>query len=244
MSRVLIWDLPTREFHGVFAAGFAIAAYIALVIGDDGPLFPYHAIIGLVLTLMLVLRLVWGIFGSRYARFGSFAFSPKTVARYLIETVTGAGKRYIGRNPGSAYATFAMFLIMLGIAITGVMLGRGNEGVEDLHETLVYSMIVVAGIHVLGLTWHTIRHRENIAASMVHGRQSGPESAGISTSHAFAAAVFVLIGAAWTTMLVARYDATTGSTTIPVLGALQLGEAEEGRGEHLDGDHRHDHDDD
>src|SRR5690606_11417692 len=155
MSRVLIWDLPTRLFHWIFAGGLVVAAIIALGIGDDSPLFPYHGIIGLVLASMVLLRLLWGFGGSRYARFRSFAFPPAAVARYVWTTVTGSGRRYVGHNPGSAYATFAMLAIMLGIVTTGIMLGLGNEGAEDVHEVLVYSMIAVASIHVLGILWHT-----------------------------------------------------------------------------------------
>lgn len=65
MARVLIWDLPTRLFHWLFAGGFRAAVFIAIVIGEDGALFPYHAIIGLTIALMVILRLAWGVAGTR-----------------------------------------------------------------------------------------------------------------------------------------------------------------------------------
>ena len=80
MRRTLVWDIPTRLFHWLFAGGFIAAAVIALGQGDDSPLFPYHGMIGLALGLLLVLRVVWGFVGSRHARFGSFAFGPRAVA--------------------------------------------------------------------------------------------------------------------------------------------------------------------
>ena len=80
MRRTLVWDIPTRLFHWLFAGGFIAAAVIALGQSDDSPLFPYHGIIGLALGLMLVLRVLWGIVGTRHARFGSFAFGPRAVA--------------------------------------------------------------------------------------------------------------------------------------------------------------------
>jgi hypothetical protein len=67
-SRALVWDLPVRLFHWLFAGGFIAAAIIALVLGDDSLLFPFHAIIGLVLVFLVVLRVIWGFIGSRYAR--------------------------------------------------------------------------------------------------------------------------------------------------------------------------------
>ncbi len=252
MRRTLVWDLPTRLFHWLFAGGFIAAAVIALGLGEDSPLFPYHGIIGLALGLMLVLRVAWGFVGSRHARFGSFAYGPGAVAGYLKGVVTGrgggtwggVGGRYAGHNPGSAYAIFAMLALMLGLAVTGVMLGRGNEGVKDVHEVLVYAMIAVVGAHVLGVILHTLRRRENLTAGMVHGRKDVPESEGIRSSRPLAAAVFLLITGAWTAALVNAYDPATRSTTAPLLGVgLQLGEADEG-GNPPNGDRHHDRDDD
>jgi cytochrome b len=244
MNRVLIWDLPTRLFHWLLAAGFGFAAFVALAIGDDSPLFPYHAIIGLVLGLMIVLRMVWGFLGSRYARFGSFAFGPAVVARYVRGAITGGGQRYVGHNPGSAYIVLAMLAVLLGLTTTGVMLGRGNEGVEDVHEVLVYTMIALAGIHLAGILLHTLRHRENIAASMVHGRKSVPGPVGIGSSHRLVAGLFVLINAAWAAALIASYDPAARTATVPALGtSLQIGDVEEGM-EHQRGEHPQDHDHD
>lgn len=43
---------------------------------------------------------------------------------------------YLGHNPGAAHGIFAMLALVLGLAVTGIMLGQGNESVEDLHEIL------------------------------------------------------------------------------------------------------------
>lgn len=124
-----------------------------------------------------------------------------------------------------------MLALMLGLAVTGVMLGRGNEGVKDVHEVLVCAMIAVAGMHVLGVALHTLRHRENLTAGMVHDRKDVPESEGIRSSRPLAAAVFLLITGAWTAALLRAYDPAVQATTIPALGVrLQLGEADEGPG--------------
>ena len=65
---VLIWDLPVRLFHLVFAGGIASAAVIALVLGDDGSLFPHHAMIRLTVAVAFALRVAWGFVGSRASR--------------------------------------------------------------------------------------------------------------------------------------------------------------------------------
>jgi cytochrome b len=229
MERTLVWDLPIRLFHWLFAGGFIVAAVIALGLGDDSPLFPYHGMIGLALALMLAMRVIWGVAGSRYARFGSFVYSPMAVVRYLRGAAAGQGEQHAGHNPGSAYAIFAMLAIVAGLAVSGVMLGQGNEGVKEIHELLVYAMIGVAGMHVLGVVLHTLRRHDNIAAGMIHGHKNVAPSAGIRSSHPVAAAVFLMALGAWGAALLAAYDPVTQSTTIPTLGTrLQLGDSHEG----------------
>ncbi|MFG0282790.1 MAG: cytochrome b/b6 domain-containing protein [Phycisphaerales bacterium JB039] len=245
MARVLIWDLPTRLFHWLFAGGFLAAALIALALDEDGPLFPFHAIIGLTLAIMIVLRVVWGLAGSRYARFGSFLFGPRSVAEYVIGVVTGAGRRHIGHNPGSAYAILAMLAMTLALAVTGIMMAQGAEDLKEVHEVLAWAMLAVIGAHVLGVVVYTIRRRENITASMIHGRKTAEEAAGIRSTHPVAAAAFLLLSGAWAAALLANYDAASQSTVVPLLGTLQIGEAEHDvEGSRRRGHEERDHDDD
>lgn len=242
LGRVLIWDLPTRLFHWLLVVGFSVAAVLALVVGDDGPLFPYHAILGLTLALMVVLRVFWGLVGSRYARFSSFAYGPRALLAYLRGVLREGGARHAGHNPGSAWAIFAMLGLILALSATGLLLGLGNEAIEELHELLAYSMVGVAVLHVLGVALHTVRQRENITASMIHGRKEAEAGAGITAQHYVAATVFLVLSCAWAWGLLASYDAASRSTKLPVIGvSVQLGEAEDDR--HLDHPEGRDDDD-
>jgi cytochrome b len=230
--RVLVWDLPTRLFHWLLAGGFLAAAFISLVLGEDHQAFPYHAIIGLTLGLMVALRLMWGFIGPRYARLKSFVFSPAATIEYFQQLISRGTQRHTGHNPGSALGIFAMFGIVIGLAVTGIMLGQGNESVEDLHNILAYSMLIVVGGHVLGVVIHTVIHRENIAASMVHGRKDIDPGAGIQSPSFESAVVFLVICTAWSLALLKNYDGATQSVRLPLFGTtLTLGEGGEGSGE-------------
>lgn len=241
MRRVLVWDVPTRLFHWLLAAGFGIAAVVSLGLGDDSPLFPYHSIAGLTIAVMVVLRVVWGLVGSRYARFGSFAYGPGAVIGYMRGVVTGNGKRFIGHNPGSAVAIFAMLALTLGMGVTGVMLGLGNESPQELHEVMAWVFVGVVGAHVLGVLIHTIRHREAITLSMIHGTKQGEESDAIRSGHPLVAMVFLGVSAAWLGGLVRSYDPATQTTRLPLVGTvLQLEEIEEDEAE--SGEQEDDHD--
>lgn len=227
MDRVLIWDLPTRFFHWLLAAGFIAAAFIALALGEDSALFPYHAIIGLTIALMVCLRIIWGIAGTRYARFGTFIFGPAAVVEYMKGTLIGGGKRYIGHNPGSALAIFALLALVLAMAATGIMMAQGNEGVKELHELLAWVTVGFVVAHVLGVALHTLRHRENITLSMIHGKKHADPSDAITSATPIIAAIFLAITAAWALALLRSYNPATQSATLPLIGTvLQLGENE------------------
>lgn len=244
MPPVLIWDLPTRIFHWLFASGFTIAAVIAMLLGDDSPLFPYHSIIGLTLAFMVGLRLIWGVLGTRFARFTSFAYGPTAVITYLAGVLRGSGKRHVGHNPASAYAIYAMLGLIIALAVTGMMMGTGNDGVEDVHEILAYMMIAVVGAHVVGVLVHTIRFDENITASMIHGRKRCDPSIAIRSARPAPAALFLLATSAFSISLTARYDSITRQATLPILGIrISLGEAETESTAHTP-DHRQDEDSD
>ncbi|MBS0196155.1 MAG: cytochrome b/b6 domain-containing protein [Planctomycetes bacterium] len=245
MSHVLVWDLPVRLFHWLLAGGLIAAAGISLLLGEHSPLFPYHSMIGLVLTLIVALRLIWGLIGTRYARFGSFMFGPAAVVEYFRTTITGGGKRHIGHNPASSYAIFAMIAILSGLAITGIMLGGGNEIAKEVHEVLAYLIVVVAVIHVLGVALHTLRYRENLTAGMIHGKKLAEDAFGIRSARPFTALVSLALVGAWGIGLLRNYDPVVRNTRLPVLGThLQLGEAGNERGESGTSDHRDRDDDD
>lgn len=124
-------------------------------------------------------------------------FTPDKVVAYTVGVFKVKGSRHIGRNPGSAYAIFAMLALMLALAATGVMMGQGNESVEGLHAFLAYAMLVVIGAHILGVVVHSIRHRENITASMIHGHKSAEAGDSIRSSHPLAALAFLAIAGLW-----------------------------------------------
>lgn len=230
-SRILVWDLATRVFHWTFALGFGAAAVLALVMGEHSPYFPYHAIIGLTLVVMAVLRVVWGVIGTRHARFASFVFGPVAIVAYAKGVLTGNGPRFAGHNPGSSVAIFLMLALMLGLGVTGYMMATGTRAIKEVHELMSYAMLGVIGVHVLGVIVHTVRHRENITASMVHGRKLADPSMAIRSAQPIVAVVLLLIAGAWAFGLTRSYDAATAQTRVPLLGTvLTVGDGPEREG--------------
>ena len=67
-SRVLVWDLPVRIFHWLLALSFAGAFLTA----ESERWRLVHVTLGYTVAGLVVFRLLWGVLGSRHARFSSF----------------------------------------------------------------------------------------------------------------------------------------------------------------------------
>lgn len=244
VARILVYDLPTRLFHGLLAFGFLSSMALAQFADEHGSLFSYHMILGLVIGLMVILRVVWGFVGTRYARFGSFLFGPGAVIGYFKGVLVGGGRRYVGHSPGSSYAIFAMLGLPLLIVASGLLMSGGGEAFEEVHSVASYVLLAVVGVHLAGIIIHTLRRRENISASMVTGTKESEPSGAIASARPITAIVFILVTALWTGGLIRNYNRSTQQTTLPFLGvAVQLGEAEHedaGHGRH----HKKHHEDD
>lgn len=233
MQRILIWDLPTRLFHLLLAVGFLSAASLALFARSESSIFPFHAMIGMVLALMVMLRIGWGLFGTRYARLSSFAFPPSAVFAYFHDLAQPRSKPQAeaskGHNPGSSYGIFAMFGVVLALAVTGYLMARGDARFEGVHEVLAYTMVGLVIMHISGVILHVVRHRENIIASMIHGKKLGEPQERIPSAEPVAALIFLAVVGAWGFALFRNYAADTRTTRLPFSHRiLELGDGEEG----------------
>jgi cytochrome b len=176
-ATVKIWDPFVRVFHWSLVASFAVAWLTA----EDVRVL--HEWAGYAAGALIGLRLVWGIMGTRYARFRQFIRPPGTVAAYLRDIATGREARYLGHNPAGGLMILALLATMAAVAASGWMMttdaGFGVEWVEELHEALASVMLGLVGLHVLGVVVASLRHRENLVRAMVTGRKRLPGAADI-----------------------------------------------------------------
>jgi cytochrome b len=227
MARVLIFDLPVRLFHWLLAGGILLAFGIARFGDEDGALFPYHAMIGIVLGALLVLRPFWGFVGTRYARFRSFLFGPAAVARDLKGVVTGKADAHVGHSPASSWAIFIMYAGVATVVGSGLMMTAGSEAAEAVHEIAVYALLAVAAVHVAGVIVHTVRQRDNITLSMITGRKNADEQAAIRSAAPVPALLGLTIVAMLAGTLLWNYDPATKRTALPLVGtSIRLSEGE------------------
>lgn len=244
-----VYDLPTRLFHGVFAASFVAAFAIANGVDDESQRFAYHMLAGLLMLFVLAWRLVWGLIGSRHARFTDFQLNPAALLRYLAgvfsgqttnghpsnEQTTSEQKtreqkhKWAGHNPASSWAAIAMFALAIGLGVTGYLMASGDaEAYEDLHELFANSFFVVVLLHIAGVVLHQLKHRDQLGLSMLTGnKQQLDQTATPVRSHTLVA-ILMLVATLWFgRYLLQQFDANSG--TLQLFGTtLQLTEQEGG----------------
>ena len=227
MTKILVWDIPARLIHWAFAASLGAALAISLLVDKEQPLFQLHMLLGIVGVFLLAVRIVLGLVGSRYSRFASFPVHPRELAGYLISAIVSKTKLYAGNNPGSALAAMLVFLLIPALFITGI--GYGGESLEELHEVLAWALLAVIVMHLMGLAWHTLRHRENISLAMVTGKKSGLSENAIGSAHAVSGMIILIVSALWILALFADHNEQARTVKLTDLGvSLSLGEKESG----------------
>ena len=204
---VLVWDLPVRLFHWLMALLFAVSMAIATLGDESSPLFPLHALLGVALLFVAAGRLLWAFIGSRTARLSSFDFRPSALVAYL-RGMLGSARLPARREhtPATSWYAAAALLAITALGVTGIVLGRGDETVEDLHEALAFTMLALAALHVAGVFAHVLRTRENIVRAMVTGRTHDAAAIPIASSRGRTAAIFAVLIAGWAAALWSAYD--------------------------------------
>jgi cytochrome b len=232
MRRVLVYDLPTRLFHWLFA-GFFVAAFSVAELIDDGSVwFPLHMLAGLCAVFLVALRLVWSIAGTRHARLSDLVLSPALLITYLKGVVSGGSEKWAGHNPASSWAAVAMVSLALGLGATGYLMtiGVGGDALEDAHELMANAFLAIVLLHVGGVAAHVLRHRDQLQTAMVSGRKQARSSDQQPVrSRPAAAFAFAALTALFIAYLLQHYDPQP--RTLQMFGTtLQLGEVEHDRG--------------
>ena len=196
---VKVWDPLVRYGHWALVAAFAIA-YLSAEEESGGP-DQLHVWSGYAVGIIVAVRIVWGLIGTRHARFSDFAYSPMSALRYFGDLVRGHARRYLGHSPIGAAMVLALLVCLAGTVGTGLVAygdsgkgplantaglvatranaeqdeGRGAKDAEsamgELHGTLANITLGLVILHILGVGLASVMHRENLVGAMFTGRK-------------------------------------------------------------------------
>lgn len=171
MNRILVWDWPVRIGHWLLVGSFALA----WITGDSEEWRLVHAFAGGTLVGVILFRLLWGVAGTRHARFAGFVRGPGSVLGYLKGLLVGQPAHTAGHNPAGGWAIVALLALGLLAGASGWLTYEeiGGEMFEELHEALTAAMLGVVVLHVAGVIVASLAHRENLVRAMLTGRKLG-----------------------------------------------------------------------
>jgi cytochrome b len=164
---VPVWDPFIRIFHW----SLALAYLGAWASAEAWP--QLHEQLGYFIVVLIGLRLVWGVLGTRHARFSDFVRDPRNTLTYLRSLRTGQPQHYLGHNPAGGWMVIALLASLTGAAASGILMRGGAEAWEDLHEVLAGLSLLLIAIHVAGVFVASTIHRENLVKAMLTGNKIG-----------------------------------------------------------------------
>ncbi len=166
---VPVWDLAVRVLHWTLVLSVAAAWLTRHSPGR------WHEWLGYATLAIVVARFAWGFLGSRYARFADFVRPFSETFGYGRDVLASQEARFIGHNPLGGWMVVALLSMVALVGFTGWLYTTdrfwGIAWVEELHSTLSDLLFLFVALHILGVVYTSVRHRENLPASMIHGRK-------------------------------------------------------------------------
>jgi len=182
-AEIKVWDPLVRAFHWLLVAGFATAYLV-----EDEPL-AIHVWAGYLVLGLIAVRIAWGLVGPQHARFTDFVRGPGAVGHYLGDALRGRAPRYLGHSPAGGAMVIALLVLLTAIGLTGLALYGAEEhagplaslmsgapefweeGLEEVHEVLANLTLGLIVLHVAGVVFTGLSHRENLVRAMVTGKK-------------------------------------------------------------------------
>lgn len=198
MSRtpILVWDWPVRLGHWLLASAFVVC----WLTSESERLQLIHVGAGAMVVAIASFRLIWGLIGTRHARFAAFVRSPLAVKNYLGSVLRQQPEHHTGHNPAGGWAIIALLSLGLLTGLSGwaIFNDLGGHWLEELHEGLASSMLAVVGVHLAGVVSASWLHRENLVRAMFTGKKLGEIDEAIPSALPLAALVLL----AWIAFMV------------------------------------------
>lgn len=219
LNKIRVWDLPTRVFHWALLAGVSGLAVSGLI---GGSAMMWHFRFGYLVMALLAFRIVWGLVGGRWSRFGAFVYAPQSVINY----VKGQGKpeHSIGHTPLGAGSVFALLIFLVAQVSTGLMsddeisfsgplthlVSNATVKLATFYHAAVgkWVLLGLVVLHIGAILFYQ-RRKHKLINAMVHGDKILPLAAPSSRDDGWSRVAALLIlalcgaGAWWVSTLAA-----------------------------------------
>ncbi len=164
---VRVWDPFVRLFHWSLVSCVLLNQFV-LHEGEAA-----HTRVGYLAGALVLARVLWGLIGSRHARFADCLPTPGRLRRHVAALRQGRPPRHEGHNPLGALMMLFLMALVLALGITGWLQTTdayfGEEWLMELHEWLANGLLVAAALHGIAAIVMGRLERVNLVRAMVTG---------------------------------------------------------------------------
>jgi len=183
-KHVLIWDLPLRIFHWLFAFTVIASWYTS---DQDNDLIELHMQLGYFALGLLVFRVLWGFVGTKHSLFTSFIPTPKRLVLYIKNLSNNRIESSVGHNPLGSLMVILMILLISLQAISGLFInddvfssGPYYESVSKdiekimvfLHHNVFDFMIAAIILHLVAIGYYVRIKKQSLILPMITGKKA------------------------------------------------------------------------
>lgn len=188
MSKIYVWDLPTRLFHWSLVG---LVAFQWLSGELEGKWMELHLLGGYAVLALLAFRLLWGLVGNQYARFSDFLRGVGPTLAYARALRDKTAPRYLGHNPLGAWMIVALLATLALMGITGLfasddVISGGplrhlvsdwlGEALTEFHEGIFGALQTLVVVHVASIVAHRLFKGEDLVRPMLTGYKDSDET--------------------------------------------------------------------
>lgn len=182
MKEFFVWDWPVRLLHWLMVLLFS-----ALIVSGKWEIaIECHIYLGYALSAVILARLLYGVLGSKYARFIDFPLRPKQIFSYLTSIVKGNKQVYMGHNPLGALMVVVLLATLLVQTLSGLVnsdevfwFGPFYDWVSSdwqailssWHRVLPDVLLLLVALHIMAILLYEFGFRESLLSSMLTGEK-------------------------------------------------------------------------
>lgn len=206
-NKLFVWDLPVRLFHWLLVISLLSAWYTSD--GERG-LIDYHLKIGYFILGLIIFRILWGLFGTHYAKFSQFLPTKTKLISYLQKSNQEKGYTTIGHNPLGGLMVVFMLSLILSQAVSGLFMNddvfttgpyydSANSSVKKvmsfIHHNVFDVILIVSVLHIGAILYYLFAKKINLIVPMITGYKlsNKDNSHGIKSSKLLLFIILVLV---------------------------------------------------
>ncbi len=182
-KKSLVWDLPLRIFHWLFAVSILASWYTS---EQEGEMVNIHMQLGYFILGLVIFRLVWGFVGAKHSRFSQFFPTPSRIKTYIAKSNSADHTHYAGHNPLGSLMVFLMIVLVLLQAISGLFINDDifssgpyygtlseemGKVMKYIHHNAFDFMIIAMALHIAAIVYYKFYKKIDLVTPMITGKK-------------------------------------------------------------------------